>query len=266
MTEEFEKERLRNGGAAGFVTSPQVRTASDDDGMILLDLRSGRYTAFNPVGALVWAALEKGSPEVSIVRQLRERFDVPGERIERDVEAILATLKTNGWIVPARIDRPPASATESGAGSSASDPPAMHRLPTDAAHAEAGVSAARELYWRLIALLALIYIDILMRLRFRRLYDVLRTCPKSSARLDAGTLRQICRCVNRAASAYFKRAWCLQRSAACVYLLRRRGIPAQLVLGVRTFPFEAHAWAELDGQVLNDTPEYTGGFLVLDRI
>ena len=72
--------------------------------------------------------------------------------------------------------------------------------------------------------------------------------------------------VGRAAGAYFKRAWCLQRSAACVYLLRRRGFPANLVLGVRTFPFEAHAWAELRGKVLNDSENFVRRFLVLNRI
>ena len=49
-------------------------------------------------------------------------------------------------------------------------------------------------------------------------------------------------------------------------LRRDGGIPAELVLGVRTFPFEAHAWVELDGRVLNDDLDHVGRFLVLDRI
>ena len=54
--------------------------------------------------------------------------------------------------------------------------------------------------------------------------------------------------VDRAARLYLGRVACLQRAAATVYLLRRRGVPAALVVGVRHEPFAAHAWVELDGR------------------
>ena len=46
---------------------------------------------------------------------------------------------------------------------------------------------------------------------------------------------------------------CLQESTALWYLLRRRGYPAELLVGVRTLlgPLEAHAWVELESAVLN---------------
>lgn len=59
---------------------------------------------------------------------------------------------------------------------------------------------------------------------------------------------------------------CLQRSVACVYLLRRRGVPAALVVGVRTPPFEAHAWAEVDGEVVNDRPGVAREYTVITRL
>ena len=58
------------------------------------------------------------------------------------------------------------------------------------------------------------------------------------------------RAVDRAARLYPVRVACLQRAAATVYLLRRRGVPAVLVVGVRQAPFAAHAWVELDGRVV----------------
>jgi hypothetical protein len=50
---------------------------------------------------------------------------------------------------------------------------------------------------------------------------------------------------------------CLARSLALQTLLHRRGIPAELRLGVRKEGqhFEAHAWVEFDGQVLNDSAD-----------
>lgn len=47
---------------------------------------------------------------------------------------------------------------------------------------------------------------------------------------------------------------CLTYSYALVRLARRLGIPAKLVIGVRTRPFFSHAWVELHGQVVSDTP------------
>jgi hypothetical protein len=59
--------------------------------------------------------------------------------------------------------------------------------------------------------------------------------------------------VNRHLLPYQSR--CLLESLTLWYVLRRNGYPAELLLGARTLlgPFEAHAWVELDGEVLNDS-------------
>jgi len=46
---------------------------------------------------------------------------------------------------------------------------------------------------------------------------------------------------------------CLPWSAALVDILRDHGGDARLVIGVRTAPWSAHAWAEHEGMVLNDS-------------
>lgn len=50
---------------------------------------------------------------------------------------------------------------------------------------------------------------------------------------------------------------CLPESVALWWMLRRRGLLADLRLGVRTTlgRFEAHAWVEYQGQVLNEAPD-----------
>jgi Transglutaminase-like superfamily len=47
---------------------------------------------------------------------------------------------------------------------------------------------------------------------------------------------------------------CLEQSLVLLWLLRRRGIPAELRIGARkqSNRFEAHAWVEFKGAVLND--------------
>lgn len=46
---------------------------------------------------------------------------------------------------------------------------------------------------------------------------------------------------------------CLQRTFELRYLLARRGIDATWVFGVRTWPFAAHCWLQVDDMVVGDT-------------
>ncbi|MGH9204874.1 MAG: lasso peptide biosynthesis B2 protein, partial [Vicinamibacterales bacterium] len=58
--------------------------------------------------------------------------------------------------------------------------------------------------------------------------------------------------VNRAAVWYPRVQLCVPRSVVATWLLRRRGLPAVFVIGIRKIPFYAHAWVEVDGRVVND--------------
>ena len=53
---------------------------------------------------------------------------------------------------------------------------------------------------------------------------------------------------------YRRRRDCLPRALAGFLLLRRAGVPATLHIGVKRYPFGAHAWVVCDGQtVIGDT-------------
>lgn len=68
------------------------------------------------------------------------------------------------------------------------------------------------------------------------------------------TVESVVRFEAAAARHLFFRANCLERSLALWWMLRRQGVPANLRLGAQkaTGAFEAHAWVELNGVVLND--------------
>lgn len=76
---------------------------------------------------------------------------------------------------------------------------------------------------------------------------------------------RICSAMDMACVFYWKHVLCLQKSAATVCLLRRCGIPAQMVIGAQKLPFKAHAWVEIDGQVINDKPYLPKLYGILDR-
>ncbi len=103
----------------------------------------------------------------------------------------------------------------------------------------------------------LVMVDLVIKLAgFHRFYRLMASWPTAGSgpgKARAEVTRHTCTAVDRASLYYFKRAWCLQRSAAAVCFLRLRGIDAELVIGVRKIPFYAHAWAEVDGAVANDS-------------
>lgn len=70
---------------------------------------------------------------------------------------------------------------------------------------------------------------------------------------DSTVLDETARRVATAAAFYPRRALCLEQSLALYMLLRRRGIPAVLKLGVQTRPFYAHAWVESCGRPVNES-------------
>lgn len=80
--------------------------------------------------------------------------------------------------------------------------------------------------------------------------------------LIAGTARRLA-----LVAAFFPgRALCLEQSFTLWLLLRRRGIEAQLRLGVQPYPFGAHAWVEHGGTPVNEDPERVRTFVILPEL
>lgn len=116
------------------------------------------------------------------------------------------------------------------------------------------------------AYLKLIYFDLyLARGNFAALYDKVRNYQLANIEPVPDAVKQICDAVDMACIWYWKEALCLQRSSATACLLKKYGVRAQMVIGAQQMPFRAHAWVEVDGQVVNDKPYTPEMYGVLDR-
>jgi hypothetical protein len=62
---------------------------------------------------------------------------------------------------------------------------------------------------------------------------------------------------------YPGRSKCLEQTIALFILLRRRGASVEIKLGVQPYPFYAHAWLELGGAPLTETPEVIERFALM---
>ena len=100
---------------------------------------------------------------------------------------------------------------------------------------------------------------------FSRLYGRVTTFPINADPSGVKDRERVCHAVDLACAFYFKEVLCLQRSAVTSCLLRRYGIPAQMVIGAKRVPLRAHAWVEVEGCVVNDKPEVQTNYLVMDR-
>src|SRR6266568_3418538 len=78
-------------------------------------------------------------------------------------------------------------------------------------------------------------------------------------------LDKICHAMDLACVFYPKQVLCLQRSSALTVLLRRHGIPAEMVIGAQLLPFRSHAWIEVEGALVSDRPYVGDNYRQLDR-
>jgi len=116
------------------------------------------------------------------------------------------------------------------------------------------------------AYLKLIHFDLyLARGNFAALHDKVRHYPVTARTPEPDAIERINSAIDMACIWYWKEALCLQRSAATACLLKKNGVPAQMVIGAQQMPFRAHAWVEVHGLVVNDKPYTPEMYAVLDR-
>jgi hypothetical protein len=98
---------------------------------------------------------------------------------------------------------------------------------------------------------------------FNHVRNKLAKQPMPRRQEHPGLTARICEAVNLAACFYFKPVRCLQKSVVTARLLRKCGIDGRVVIGYRQAPFFSHAWVEVVGRVVNDSPAYKEQLLVL---
>ena len=117
-------------------------------------------------------------------------------------------------------------------------------------------------------LLLLSLVDISLRLfgYARVMRAARRFFPKREARAAEHTIAATMRTLITATALYPGRSQCLEQSVTAFMLLRRQGFDVSVRLGVQPYPFSAHAWLELNGAPLTETPEAISNFALLPEI
>lgn len=116
------------------------------------------------------------------------------------------------------------------------------------------------------ALLMLVVYDVLTALSsFGRIHAIVKRWRVAREAPVGNTIDRVCTAVNYACVWYPKQVLCLQRAFVTTYLLKKNGIPADMVLGAQKLPFKAHAWVEVDGRAINERSNVQSTYTVWDR-
>lgn len=114
-------------------------------------------------------------------------------------------------------------------------------------------------------------VDMVLRIDRRGFFisRSLRPAPEAATHSRSRRYAENCAYwIEVAAQHHVIRARCLHRALALNYCLRRVGIPSSLRIGVRKegAALRAHAWVELDGQLVHERPATVAAFTPLLRV
>lgn len=238
--------------------SPNIYSTSDEDGSTILDIKRDKIYNLIGAGSVMWAKLvaaREGLTASDIVDDLSSEFtDVSRNQIENDVNRLLTSFQDKGLIQAFTTSR-------------------LSALPKYSVGSIAQFIAHRSVAFlvklnltALAAFLALGTTDILLKLvSFSSLYHTVKGWPVNSTKANAETSERVGAAIITAMTWYPKQAMCLQRSAVTTCLLRSAGVQAEMIIGCQRLPFLAHAWVEVDGEVINDKAQVQLTHAVLDR-
>lgn len=86
------------------MSSPSVRLRESvvaqvmDGQMVLLDTRGGQYYDLNASGTLMLERLLAGASREQVIAAVEQKFQVSGERVATDLDALIVTLRDAGLI------------------------------------------------------------------------------------------------------------------------------------------------------------------------
>jgi len=254
------------------------------DGSVLLSIADDRICKLNGVGALTWMVLDENPAGLGVddvVRELSLQFDainaegqlhyeVSPEKLRSDTARFLKKMAEMNLLV---IDVDSAGQefyhiNDGVSGTTSMASVFSPQFVSSESTRNEPVSPRPLKRETLTAFIGLLAFDLLLKFRgFASLISHVEHWPTAEPRTtDLETCRRIRAMVDRAQMYYPKRAMCLQHSAVVTCLLRRRGVPAQMVLAAQDFPAKAHAWVEVAGTVVNENQSVRTKYFRLRQI
>lgn len=254
-----------------------------EDGSVLLTL-DGRLMKLNSAGTLIWDILcankkANGLTEADLRTLLTNRLDqslnspIPRESIHLDLQQFLSMLLQRRLLVKTDCNGAAVYCTAKDVVWSGQKrhthtavPRTTNQPPTDQRTACGRLLTLRALFW-LFA-----YAFFLRTGGFQRIRRIVQLTPFGSRiprdrKFEREMCRQVCTAVDRAQVFLFTQAMCLQRAIVITRLLVMQGLNAETVIAAHLMPFKSHAWVEVNGEVVSDSPNVQRYYdVVIERL
>lgn len=212
-----------------------VGLIEQDGAARLLDLERGRFFALDAVGSQLLLGTFAMGP-ASTARRVSEEYGVPVEQVGRDLQKLLRDLQQKRLVVTG---------------------PGLRRLQIPG--------------WFVVAmLLTLAWLCVRLfgwngTIRLWRRFNGAQEPDRPTA--DAArTIAAVDQVVRRLAAAHPLNTQCKERALVGWHILRGRyRLPAELVVGVILYPFQAHAWVECGAWHLSDDRSHCDQYIPVAR-
>jgi hypothetical protein len=226
-----------------YQPSVSIRLCTLDGLVVLLDLRVGRYLIFDAVASYMWNLLVSEADHEQRLDSLASRFDVTRSRCKHDLDEFLESCKKRGLLRTGTVEAPINTIVRVRYISPKALSAWKCLYTTGRSLAHVGFSATYDIHCRMAGL-------------------------QTSIGRDAVSLSTALRAFRRAENFWptrDARKDCLPRSLALHRFLLSIGIDADHCIGVRRFPFRAHAWVEVGKTVVCDSESFVRQFTEIAR-
>lgn len=241
-----------NNHSPAYRIAADVCFSTDKDGTIILDVQGGKFHSLIQSGSKVWSVLaahDEGITEAELIDELmdhdQEFAQEPRDRVESAIQHILLQLTRDCLL----------ETDETSSRSALQRFKCRLCVATATAIRHTGNLLIRFRSAHAAAFIEFAFYEVIRRFGgFSARHRIIRQWPIESARLrnEGSELPALCEAVQNAAVWYPKQTLCLQKASVTTSLLRQHGFPADMKIGVRKQPFHAHAWVEVDGEVVGD--------------
>lgn len=192
------------------------------------------------------------------VQDLANEFHVDRATLSADLAELVKRLESSGLVVRSGCDRN-------------KDGNLLHRLLGATCHLIVSRIVARSSRIRTEASLALSVLRVAVRvLSVSQLAAVLdRSLPAGDQPLDGGAAARVVDEVEATIMSSVHRlpleTACKERALCCWFMLRRRRVPAELLVGVTLNPVSGHSWCQYGDRIVGDTIDRCCDFTVIWR-
>ena len=252
------------------VSSDNLRL--DGDGLVLYSPKAETLYRLNSTAAYIWSLIEARPGTLTISELHRElssaaaKLNLPGAEslTLEQTDNLIGQLAKLGLLItkngPEGMQYLPLAVRPKAPSTTTNDSSCVLTKRTNAAHNTPKIKTVAGVYFLLAAIH--LYLKIA---GFNALLTRVKNYPTKSTGHKSEIVTHIA-ALDHAQVYYPQKQMCLQRSTALTLLLRRDGHFAQMVIGTQTYPPKAHAWVEVDNQVVADSSKIKSLYQELLRV